>query len=165
MDETNRLALPFILPGQAQKELFHNEALQILDTIVQPVVKGGPANDPPSDPALGATYIVGPSPTGAWADHPGAVAAWSDGGWRFVEPFEGMEVSTSSGLKMRYASGQWDTGQVLASAVLIGGQKVVGSRAPAIPDPTAGTTVDQQARGSIVQILNALRLHGLISAT
>jgi hypothetical protein len=26
-DTTPRFALPFILPGQAQKELFHNEAL------------------------------------------------------------------------------------------------------------------------------------------
>lgn len=35
---TARLKLPFLVPGQAQKELFHNEALQIIDMLVQPVV-------------------------------------------------------------------------------------------------------------------------------
>ena len=32
MPETSpRFALPYILPGQAQKEIFHNEALAMLD--------------------------------------------------------------------------------------------------------------------------------------
>ena len=165
MNETSRLALPFILPGQAQKELFHNEALQRLDTLVQPVVAGDPINNPPAEPSAGQVFVVGPAPTGSWAGHSGAVATWSDAGWRFIAPFEGMEVATTSGLKMQYRSDQWETGKILATGLFIAGQKVVGSRAAAIPDPAAGTTVDQQARAAIVQILSALREHGLISAT
>ena len=34
-DATARLALPFIAPGQAQKELFHNEALTRIDALLQ----------------------------------------------------------------------------------------------------------------------------------
>lgn len=30
-DTSARFALPLILPGQAQKEIFHNEALALLD--------------------------------------------------------------------------------------------------------------------------------------
>ena len=37
-DSTARLALPFLAPGQAQKELYHNEALSRLDLLVQTVV-------------------------------------------------------------------------------------------------------------------------------
>ena len=48
MDASARLALPFLVPGQAQKEFFHNEALQLLDIIVQPAVEGAARNDPPS---------------------------------------------------------------------------------------------------------------------
>ena len=34
-DTTPNLALPFILPSQAQKHVTHNEALQQLDAVVQ----------------------------------------------------------------------------------------------------------------------------------
>ena len=34
MNGTPRLSLPFLSPGQAQKEFTHNEALQILDAVV-----------------------------------------------------------------------------------------------------------------------------------
>lgn len=39
-DKTPNLALPFILPAQAQKHVTHNEALQRLDALVQLVVVG-----------------------------------------------------------------------------------------------------------------------------
>ncbi len=42
MSATPRLSLPFIVPGQAQKELFHNEALQLLDVLVAGAVEGLP---------------------------------------------------------------------------------------------------------------------------
>jgi hypothetical protein len=39
---------------------------------------------------------------------------------------------------------------------------VVGARDGAIAAPAGGTTVDTQARGTIGEILDALRQHGLI---
>ncbi|HLZ79899.1 MAG TPA: hypothetical protein VKQ09_11235 [Sphingomonas sp.] len=38
-DATTRFALPLIAPGQAQKELFHNEALARVDALLQPSVR------------------------------------------------------------------------------------------------------------------------------
>lgn len=35
-DATARFAFPLIAPGQAQKELFHNEALARVDALLQP---------------------------------------------------------------------------------------------------------------------------------
>ena len=35
---TPRFGLPLLAPGQAAKELTHNEALSLLDLLVQPVV-------------------------------------------------------------------------------------------------------------------------------
>ena len=51
MNSTDRLSLPLLIAGQAQKELFHNEALQTLDTLVAAAVEDAPANDPPQSPS------------------------------------------------------------------------------------------------------------------
>jgi hypothetical protein len=40
MDQSARCGLPFLAPGQAQKEWFHNEALQRIDMLLCPVVEG-----------------------------------------------------------------------------------------------------------------------------
>ena len=36
--QTDRFALPLLATAQAQKEMTHNEALALLDAVVQPVV-------------------------------------------------------------------------------------------------------------------------------
>jgi hypothetical protein len=63
----------------------------------------------------------------------------------------------------RYRAGAWEIGVLRGSSLVIGGVQVVGSRVAAIASPTAGPTVDSEARGAIDQILSALRLHGLIA--
>jgi len=44
----------------------------------------------------------------------------------------------------------------------VDGTQVVTEQQPAIPNPTGGATVDAEARTSIIDILTALRTHGLI---
>ena len=83
MSGTPRLALPFLSAGQAQKEFFHNEALQTLDMLVAAAVEEAPRAAPPATPAVGATYIVADSPTGEWAGKPLNLAAYTIGGWGF----------------------------------------------------------------------------------
>jgi hypothetical protein len=58
-DATARLSLPFIMPGQAQKELYHNEALARIDMALHAAVEGQPLATPPADPAVGQGWIVG----------------------------------------------------------------------------------------------------------
>jgi len=58
MSDTPRLRLPFLSPGQAQKELIHNEALQMLDALVCPVVNMTDGIAPPEKPAPGSCYVV-----------------------------------------------------------------------------------------------------------
>lgn len=163
MSSTPRLALPFISPGQAQKELMHNEALQLLDMIVAAAVEDVPLASPPADPAEGACYLIAAGATGDWAGEDGSLAAFSSGGWRYFAPVEGMSAFVwSTSVCALYRSGAWELGSLRGSALLVGGQQVVGSRAAAIADPAAGSTVDAEARTAIGQILAALRGHGLI---
>ena len=66
-DETSvRTGLPLLQPGQAQKEMVHNEALALIDLLLQPSVVTVGLNVPPAAPARGACWIVGAAPTGDW---------------------------------------------------------------------------------------------------
>jgi len=161
---TPRLGLEQIQPGQAQKELSHNEALALLDLLVQPVVEAVASDDPPSAPVPGQAWIVGAARTGAWAGHADALAGWTDGGWRFVAPIEGLCVwSREDAAIARFSGGAWATGVVRATRLEIGDEQVVGARQPAIADPDGGGTADAEARTAIGTILSALRTHGLIA--
>ena len=164
-DTTARLALPLIAPGQAQKELFHNEALALLDLAAQASVVAVGIDTPPASPLPGQTWIVGAAPTDAWAGRAGALAGWTAGGWRFLAATEGMSAwDQTTGQLARYTGGSWALGTIAASRVTVGGLQVVGARRPAIADATGGTVVDAEARTAIEAILAALRDHGLIAA-
>lgn len=56
--ETTHLALPCIMPAQAQKHVTHNEALRMLDTLVQLSALDRDRTVPPSAPADGDRHIV-----------------------------------------------------------------------------------------------------------
>lgn len=161
-DTTPRLALPFIVPGQAQKELFHNEALLRLDALVQPAVEGPPTSELPTDPASGQCWIVGEAAGGAWAGKANQLALWSEGGWRFAVPEAGFAVWDKSGVvERRWDGTAWSDGRVECAALFVGGEKVVGERLPAIASPSGGTTIDVEARAAINAVIAAFMSHGL----
>ena len=88
-DTSARLALPYLMPSQAQKHVTHNEALRKLDVLVQLTVEVFDAATPPSLPEDGQVWALGPAPTGAWAGHPHELAIWDDGNWSFEALTEG----------------------------------------------------------------------------
>lgn len=161
-DITERLALPLLDAGQAQKELHHNEALVRLDLLVQAAAEAMDLNVPPEAPAPGRCWVIGPLPEGEWLGHAHEIAGWTEGGWRFVAPREGMQLwlNQSAGHAL-FADGQWRRG-ALHGELLVEGQKVVGARTAAIAEPEGGTVVDAAARAAISAVLVALRAHGLI---
>lgn len=91
-ESTPNLALPYIMPSQAQKHVTHNEALRRLDALVQIGVESRVLAVPPAVPAEGERHLVAAEPGGAWAGRAGAVAAWQDGAWAFYPPDEGWLV-------------------------------------------------------------------------
>ena len=91
-DETPHLRLPYMLAGQAQKHVTHNEALRLLDALVQMSVLDRNLTAPPGSPADGARYIVASGGSGAWDDWDLNVAYWVDGAWMKLVPQEGWLV-------------------------------------------------------------------------
>ena len=53
--------------------------------------------------------------------------------------------------------------RVVADGVVVAATQVVGSQQSAITDPSGGPTQDLPCRATVLQILNALRSHGLIA--
>jgi hypothetical protein len=165
MSATARLELPLLSPGQAQKELFHNEALQAIDVLVAPAVEEPPRASPPSSPTIGNCYIIAGSASGAWAGKSDQIACFTSGGWRYAQPREGMSTYVRGvSLDAVYRGGSWEIGTVRASGVMIDGQQVVGPRVAAVDAPAGGSTVDAEARACIGQMLAALQDHGLIES-
>ena len=163
-EDSARLGLPLLAAGQAQKEVWHNEALALLDLVVQATVEEIDRNVPPSAPEPGQCWIVGSAPSGAWSGHAGAIAGWTAGGWRFVAPRKGLSARLLSSGQAAICDGSgWGLGEVRAARVLVDGVQVLGARGAAITVPTAGSTIDAELRACVETILIMLRKHGLIS--
>ena len=163
MSVTARFQLPFILPGQAQKEVYHNEALTRLDLAVAAAVEEGPLLAPPEAPELGQSWLVTAEATGDWSGREGQIAGWTEGGWRFISPSPGMMAWNKSGGVWLFWNGSgWSAGGWPAARIVVDGQQVVGSRQPAVPSPSGGTTIDQEARNAVDAIIATLMSHGLI---
>lgn len=109
-ETTPNLALPFIMPAQAQKHVTHNEAIELLDTIVQLTLEGTDANTPPAAPAEGQAWALGNAPTGDWSAQAGLIATWRGGGWLFVTPAEGWLAWVTDAAELQvWTGGAWVT--------------------------------------------------------
>lgn len=97
-EESAKLRIPYLAASQAQKHVTHNEAMTLLDTLVQLSVLDKDLSAPPAEPAegdtYGDTYIVagsmgGGTATGAWTGWDARVARFIDGTWRSYLPGQG----------------------------------------------------------------------------
>ena len=141
---TPRVGLPNLFAAQAQKEFTVNEAFGLIDALLHPVVEGE-ANDPPSSPSEGESWIVGSQPTGEWAENAGRIACRQSGNWLFVSPLDGMGAFDRSVGRIARYDGAWTS----ASTIAI---------------PNGGATVDTEARSAIAEILSALSVAGILKA-
>jgi hypothetical protein len=162
-EETPRFELPFIIPGQAQKELFHNEALTAIDLLLQAAVEGPVPTIPPALASPGQCWIVGLLATEAWTGKQNQLAMWTEAGWRFAVPATGMSVwDKAAGHARRWDGAAWSTGELDCSALRVDGQQVIGARHSAIASPSGGTIIDAEARAAVAIIIATLMSHGLI---
>lgn len=130
--------------GQTQKEVTVNEALIAIDFLLGSAVEGL-ISAPPAAPAVGKAWIVGPAATDAFAGHSDDIAGWTEGGWRFVRPSQGMHLYDREAAALRY---------------YIGGWSIIS--APGLP--VGGTTIDVEARACIAALVAALEQAGIISS-
>ncbi|MBN7777607.1 DUF2793 domain-containing protein [Nitratireductor aquimarinus] len=92
MEQTANLKLPYIMPSQAQKHVTHNEAIRLLDGLVQLAVRDRDLSAPPVSPEEGECHIVAAAATGAWTGWEGQVAYFADGAWMRFAPAAGWRA-------------------------------------------------------------------------
>lgn len=102
------LSLPLIQAAQAQKHVTHNEAIELLDMIVQLTVQAFDATTPPAQAGEGQAWALGASPTGVWASQGGQIASWRGGGWIFATPQIGWQAwGVAEGALRVYTGNGW----------------------------------------------------------
>lgn len=91
-DQTPNLALPWLMPAQAQKHVTVNEALGRLDALVQTSVESRSVSAEPASPTEGQAWLIPAAASGAsWAgfdEHD--LAYFQDGAWHAVSARTGQ---------------------------------------------------------------------------
>lgn len=104
---TKKLGMPEIASGQSQKEITHNEALRILDTLVHLSVKNATtASAPATGKADGDAWII-KGKGGAWSTYAtNQIVQWLSGvGYINIAPVAGMLAhNRSTGRWLQYSS-------------------------------------------------------------
>lgn len=116
MTATPRFALPVIEAAQAQKHVTHNEALALIDALIQLCVESRTLATPPDTPTEGACYIPASGASGAWSGWEGQIALFSGGGWLRLAPVSGLRAWVKAErLTVTYEDGIWRDGVALTA--------------------------------------------------
>lgn len=86
---TPNIKLPIAPGGATDLSVAFNAAMQIIDALTPLVVQDKDLNSPPGTASgdVGKRWIVGSSPTGAWAGHAGEIALCTAANvWQFIVP-------------------------------------------------------------------------------
>jgi hypothetical protein len=92
MSDTPNLILPYIAAAQAQKHVTHNEALSLIDGLLQLSIVSRGLNTPPATAVDGNRYLIGAAPITEWLGHAGQIGLRMEGAWRFLTPRKGWQM-------------------------------------------------------------------------
>jgi hypothetical protein len=149
MSTTTNLSLPFLEAGQAQKHVTLNEALRLLDAVVQLAVNAVSAN-PPAAPVDGERHIVGVEANGVFAGHDNKIAAFQDGAWLFLAPSVGWRAwNAGEGALLVWTGIAWTA--VFAGGDVTGPASGVTDGDVAVFDGASGKAIKRD-RGSITSL-------------
>ena len=95
IEYTNNLKLPLMVQNQLSKELTHNEALIIIDNLLQNSAIDNKLNTPPFTPNSNDLYIVAENPLNEW-ENQAKNLAFFDNGWKFILAKQGFTLWINS---------------------------------------------------------------------
>lgn len=111
MSTTPNLALELVPSDSFQPWTSINDTLQLIDALLQLAIVDRGLTTPPATVAgdAGKRWIIGGSPSGAWAGQGGNIALCTGANlWRFIAPKEGfLAWVIDEAAEYRYTSGAW----------------------------------------------------------
>jgi hypothetical protein len=143
---TARHQLPYLVVGQAQKEITHNQALVRIDALLQPFVEAH-LNTPPTSltqTMAGKCWLVGTSATSEWAGKSGQLAYWDGSGWQFIAPSDCMRLYNKAiGSEIAFKFGAWVSNNPIMNV-------------------SGGNTIDTEVRDVVNQLVSSLKNIGIL---
>ncbi|MEO1046676.1 MAG: DUF2793 domain-containing protein [Pseudomonadota bacterium] len=142
--KTSRHGLPLLYPGQAHKEVAHNEALARIDLLMGAAVEDV-ADIPDSlTPQPGQSWLISATASGIWAERQGQIAAFLENDWIYLLPREGQLLYIiASQTRTVYRDGSWQDAEGFSA-------------------PQGGATVDSEARAAVVALSETLERLGFL---
>lgn len=121
MATTPKIGMTEITENQNDKYVTHNDALRILDAIVQCTAIDKDLSEPPGAPSDGDTYIVGgtSSSSSDWNGEDDNIAYYKNTAWIFITPSEGWRCYVQDeGATYQYdgASAGWNAIESVVAA-------------------------------------------------
>jgi hypothetical protein len=144
--QTPRHQLPYIVVGQAQKEITHNESLAKIDCLLHPVIQSILIAPPNAFNGLqtGMCWLVDVGATGQWQGKDNKIACWNGDKWHYYDAIEGMKLrNITQNVEILFKNGFW---------------LVPGS----INDAAGGAIIDIEARNALNSLLSSLRMLGIV---
>ena len=124
MPNSPNLGLPYIVANQAQKHVPHNDAVAMIDGILQLSLAARNLNTPPATPIDGQRWLIGPAPTGEWAGQAGLIAFRNAGLWQFLTPRKGWAAwIEAENILLIYDGANWvapPVPQVMQNMTMVG---------------------------------------------
>lgn len=118
MSNSPRLGIPYLVESQAQKEVTHNEAINMLELLVHPISESL-LSAPPASPMEGALYLIGLNATGAWQGKDNYITEYIGGAWKYCLPVDGMRLwDKSTDRALFYRAGSWQVETVSADVMI-----------------------------------------------
>lgn len=140
---TPNFDLPMLIPGQAQKEFFVNQAFAMIDSMSKRAVVAS-AQTPPENPIEGSSYRVIEPATGEWEGKEETIACYIAGAWQFLVPYDGMVVFDQTAGCIVHFNASWRSAVAPASA-------------------SGGTHIDHEARLVLDELISALKNLGIFA--
>ena len=155
-DVSANLSLPFLVPSQAQKHVTHNEALVLLDALVQLAVLDRTRTVPPETPAEGDRHIVPAGAGAAWGGPEGAIAVRQGAAWIFCPPRPGWRcLVLEETLDLTFRGGSWRDGSDMAQSAVSLGINTAADAANRLAVAAPATLLTHQGAGHQLKINKA----------
>lgn len=134
--------LPLLFAGQAQKEFFVNQALSLIDALLQHSVVSS-LDAPPNTVSDGEAFRILAPASAEWIGEEDSLAVSIGGAWHFVRPNAGMMIFDQQHGQHLVFTTQWEA-----------------ASSPATPN--GGSVVDVEARAAINHLIQELERLGFM---